>query len=229
MSSLLYMCIDCFTHVFIALYVYLLLCMLLYLFISLLVYWCIYICISFLIDVFIGLLMHYFMSWCIDLFVYLCVRVLMYGWIYVFVYLCKSTNVYLWFYGFMVLCNCVNPFLLSFPFIIDGYIHMSIFACSFRPHRQDAILSFHSSLCHITMRYKRVIVALLIHAQYTLLAHPATIRQIGISQYLRGLWFRRQPIKRVCYQHWWGRGVGQHYVTQLHSLQVKPRRVILSP
>ena len=79
-------------------------------------------------------------------------------------YLCIYVNPQMCIYGFMVLCNCVNPFLLSFPFIIDGYIHMSIFACSFRPHRQDAILSFHSSLCHITMRHKRVIVALLIHA-----------------------------------------------------------------
>ena len=105
-----------------------------------------------------------------------------------FMYLCIYVNPQMCIYGFMVLCNCVNPLeTLSFPFIIDGYIHMSLFARSLRPHRQNAILSFPSSLRHIAMRHKRVIVALLIYAQYTLLAHPATIIQIGISQHLRGL------------------------------------------
>ena len=209
---LLYTYIYCFVCCFIHLFLYWFIDALIYMFIyvlvswlmSLLVYWCIALCLDVLIYLCVCLCICAFMYWCVDGFMYLCICV----------------NPQMCIYGFIVLCNCVNPLAsLSFPFVIYCYIHMSLFARSFRPHRQDAILSFHSSLCNVAMRHKRVIVARqIIHAQYTLLAHPATIIQICISQYLRGLWFRRQPIKRVCYQHWWGRGVCQHHIAQLHSL-----------
>ena len=121
---------------------------------------------------------------CLDVLIYLCV----YLCIDVWMRLCISGNPQMRICGFVVLCNCVNPFLSSFPLVIYCYIHMSLFARSFRPHRQNAILSFHSSLCNVAMRRKRVIFARqIIHAQYTLLAHPATIRQVSISQHLRGL------------------------------------------
>ena len=121
---------------------------------------------------------------CLDVLIYLCVCLCIDVWMR----LCISGSTQMCICGFVVLCNCVNPFLSSFPLVIYCYIHMSLFARSLRPHRQNAILSFHSSLRNVAIRHKRVIVARqIIHAQYTLLAHPATIRQIGISQHLRSL------------------------------------------
>ena len=150
-------------------------------FISLHVYLLFYTFIHFFIGVLMNVFVYCFISLYVALCVHLCIYVFVCGCIYVFMEIHKCV--------FMFLCFCVNPLVsLSFPFVIDGYVHMSLFARSFRPHRQDAILSFHSSLCYIAMRHKRVIVARqIIHAQYTLLAHPATIRQVSISQHLRSL------------------------------------------
>ena len=162
------------------LFIYVLVCWYVSLLMSLLVYWCI--------------------DLCLDVLLYLCICAFMYLCVDGFMHLCIHVNPQMCVYGFVILCNCVNLLASSlFPFIIYCYIYMSLFSCSFRPYRQDAILSLHTSLCNVAMRHKRVIVARqIIHSQYTLLAHPATIRKIGISQYLRSLWFRRQPITRVC-------------------------------
>ena len=184
MYLLLYTCIYCFVCCFIHLFLYwfidvlihVLVCWYVSLLMSLLVYWYIALC----LDVLIYLCVYL----CICVFVRLCVCVWMDWCICVFMEIHKCVFMVLWFY---VIVFCINPFLSSFPLVIYCYIHMSLFACSFRPHRQDAILSFHSSLRNVAMRHKRVIVTLLIYAQYTLLAHPATIRQIGISQHLRSL------------------------------------------
>ena len=149
-----------------------------------------------LVSWYVSLLMSWLVYWYVDLFldvlIYLCVCLCICAFMCLcvdgFMYMCIYVNPQMCIYGFVILCNCVNLLASSlFPFVIYCYVYMSLFARSFRPHRQDAILGFHSSLCNVAMRHKRVIAALLIHAQYTLLAHPTTIRQIGISQHLRSL------------------------------------------
>ena len=150
-----------------------------------------YVLVSWYVSLLMSWLVYWYIALFLDVLIYLCVCLCICAFMCFcvdgFMYMCIYVNPQMCIYGFVVLCNCVNPFLSSFPFVIYCYIQMSLFARSFRPYRQDAILGFHSSLCDIAMRHKRVIVALLIHAQYTLLAHPATIRQIGISQHLRSL------------------------------------------
>ena len=112
-----------------------------YWFLSLFVAWFVALLVRFFISLWLCLLLSLFINVWIYVFMYLCVDA--------FVCLCLSINTQMWLCVFMEIWKYTKALCsLSVSFIIHRNIHAFLFSYAFRPNRQDAILSLHSSVRH---------------------------------------------------------------------------------